>query len=199
MVGGAEMPTLRQRQQQLREDAILEVADTLLRERGYEKMTMDEVAVHTGVAKMTLYTHFSSKEDLAMAIVVRRMEALYQQLATHAHDPSPAGTRFQAMVQATVVHHMEKWQAHLVLDRRIVSSSASFQEVDQRLAIVWGDVINQAKQEGSIRSEIETEVMVHILRRLYRLGMDELVSAGNMTSDQIIKSVVAFVIYGTST
>lgn len=58
---------------QAREDAIIEVVNHLLAEKGFEAMTVDEVAAQVGIAKASLYKHFPSKEDLAAAAMVRVM------------------------------------------------------------------------------------------------------------------------------
>ena len=50
---------------QAREDAIMRVVNQLLAEKGFDAMTVDEVAAKVGIAKASLYKHFPSKEDLA--------------------------------------------------------------------------------------------------------------------------------------
>ena len=57
-----------------REDAIIKVVNQLLAEKGFEAMTVDEVAASVGIAKASLYKHFSSKEDLAAAAMVGVMQ-----------------------------------------------------------------------------------------------------------------------------
>ena len=55
---------------QAREDAIIRTVNRLLAEKGFEGMTVDEVAADVGIAKASLYKHFPSKEDLAAAAMV---------------------------------------------------------------------------------------------------------------------------------
>ena len=50
-----------------REDAIIQTVNRLLSEKGFDAMTVDEVAADVGIAKASLYKHFPSKEDLAGA------------------------------------------------------------------------------------------------------------------------------------
>lgn len=45
-----------------REDAIVQTVNRLLAEKGFEAMTVDEVAANVGIAKASLYKHFPSKE-----------------------------------------------------------------------------------------------------------------------------------------
>ena len=75
-----------------REDAIVEAVNSLLAEKGFDLMTVDEVAAKVGIAKASLYKHFSSKEQLACAAMVQAMqkaqaflEALDKQVG---HDPA---------------------------------------------------------------------------------------------------------------
>ena len=56
---------------QVREDAIISAVNRLLSEKGFDLMTVDEVAAEVGIAKASLYKHFPSKEDLAAAAMVR--------------------------------------------------------------------------------------------------------------------------------
>jgi AcrR family transcriptional regulator len=68
-----------------REDAIIQSVNRLLAEKGFEAMTVDEVAADVGIAKASLYKHFPSKEDLAaaaMVSVMRRAQAFLDTLQT---------------------------------------------------------------------------------------------------------------------
>ena len=72
-----------------REDAIIHSVNRLLAQKGFEAMTVDEVAADVGIAKASLYKHFPSKEDLAaaaMASVMRRAQVFLNELQP---DSSP--------------------------------------------------------------------------------------------------------------
>ena len=66
-------PSFKQQMLQVREDTIVQTVNRLLAEKGFEAMTVDEVAAQVGIAKASLYKHFASKEDLAAAAMVRVM------------------------------------------------------------------------------------------------------------------------------
>ena len=71
-----------------REDAIIQSVNRLLAEKGFEAMTVDEVAADVGIAKASLYKHFPSKEDLAtaaMVSVMRRAQAFLDALPAEAN------------------------------------------------------------------------------------------------------------------
>ena len=69
-----------------REDAIVSSVNRLLAEKGFDLMTVDEVAADVGIAKASLYKHFTSKEELAAAAMIRvldRAMAFIDSLATN--------------------------------------------------------------------------------------------------------------------
>jgi AcrR family transcriptional regulator len=74
---------------QAREDAIIRVVNQLLAEKGFEAMTVDEVAAQVGIAKASLYKHFSSKEDLAAAAMAQVMRRAQDYLATLPESAAP--------------------------------------------------------------------------------------------------------------
>jgi TetR/AcrR family transcriptional regulator, regulator of autoinduction and epiphytic fitness len=57
-----------------RELAITASVNRLLAEKGFDAMTVDEVAAEVGIAKASLYKHFNSKEELACAAMVQAMQ-----------------------------------------------------------------------------------------------------------------------------
>ena len=65
--------TFKQRMLLAREEAIVHAVNRLLADKGFEAMTVDEVAAQVGIAKASLYKHFPSKEHLAAAAMVRVM------------------------------------------------------------------------------------------------------------------------------
>jgi TetR/AcrR family transcriptional regulator of autoinduction and epiphytic fitness len=74
---------------QAREDAIVEAVNRLLAEKGFDLMTVDEVAAEVGIAKASLYKHFPSKEDLAAAAMVRVLARAKTLLASLPTDAAP--------------------------------------------------------------------------------------------------------------
>jgi AcrR family transcriptional regulator len=64
----------KRRKLQEREGLILDAAHTMLLERGYIGLTMDRIAEAVEYSKGTVYQHFSSKEDLLSALLLRTAE-----------------------------------------------------------------------------------------------------------------------------
>jgi AcrR family transcriptional regulator len=65
-----------------REDAVVASVNRFLAEKGFDVMTVDEVAADLGIAKASLYKHFTSKEELAAAAMIAALDRSLAFLAT---------------------------------------------------------------------------------------------------------------------
>jgi AcrR family transcriptional regulator len=57
---------------------VLETADRLFYEEGIRSVGVDRIIAEAGVAKMTLYNHFPSKDDLIVAVLHHREEKVLE-------------------------------------------------------------------------------------------------------------------------
>ncbi|MBA5638254.1 TetR/AcrR family transcriptional regulator [Duganella sp. LX20W] len=65
----------------LREHAILDAATAVLSQKGYDLMTMDDVAGAVGISKPSLYKHFKSKEELVGEALIRLLDGALDYVA----------------------------------------------------------------------------------------------------------------------
>lgn len=65
----------------LRENAILDAATAVLSQKGYDLMTMDDVAGTVGISKPSLYKHFKSKEELIGEALIRLLDGALEHVA----------------------------------------------------------------------------------------------------------------------
>jgi AcrR family transcriptional regulator len=70
-------------------DEILDAARALLGEKGYTAMSMDELSTQVGISKPTLYSHFTTKDDIVVATAVREMERLIALIEADADGRTP--------------------------------------------------------------------------------------------------------------
>jgi AcrR family transcriptional regulator len=88
------MRALTDAERQDRRDALAGRALELFAEAGYARLTVEAVARAAGVAKGSVFQAFSSKEDLFLHAVRRRMEAWFDRLrAVDPAQPAPALAR----------------------------------------------------------------------------------------------------------
>jgi len=66
----------RQREKERRRDDIVGAAESLFFAKGYENVTMDEIAKKVELSRPTIYLYFENKESLYLFIVVRGLKRL---------------------------------------------------------------------------------------------------------------------------
>jgi len=71
MIDSMRTPTRKQRELAEREKLILDTAQNILHQHGYNHLTMDRVAETVEYSKGTIYNHFASKEDLVCSLCCR--------------------------------------------------------------------------------------------------------------------------------
>src|SRR5262245_35120925 len=97
--------TRKERQEQTREQ-VIEAAARVFARRGYHRATVDEIASEAGFTIGALYSNFSRKEELFMAIADRQTEARVAEIeamaeATEAGDPGADATeRIRGFLEA---------------------------------------------------------------------------------------------------
>ena len=193
------MPRLSFKEQVLRvrEDAIITSVNRLLADKGFDLMTVDEVAADVGIAKASLYKHFASKEALAAAAMVRLMErtqAVVDQQAARtdvsAFQRLVAITRWALEVQLagempTVPSQNSSLRAELM-------ASKSYLDAIMRVSDVLGSWIVQAQADGDIDPALPPEV---VLYTIYARACDPvpafLKAGGNFSDSQIVELVQA--------
>lgn len=70
-----------------REQLILEAAERLFHERSFDGVGVDAIAREAGIVGSGVYRHFSSKEEILVALIEQATDALLQRLGEPDPDP----------------------------------------------------------------------------------------------------------------
>lgn len=102
------MKALTESEKRGRETAILEAATRVLSSRGFDALTMDEVAREAGLAKGTLFLYYKHKEDLVLAVFSAMAEAFGATLLALARSGLPPEELLHGTVLALLNHFDSK-------------------------------------------------------------------------------------------
>ncbi len=73
-----------------RKDQIMNAAEGVFSQKGFNDARMDDIAEETGLSKGALYLYFKSKEDLVIAILDRMFKQVFQRLEARKTTESSA-------------------------------------------------------------------------------------------------------------
>jgi len=68
----------KEREKEHRKEEILDSAQKVFFDKGFQVATMDEIADSAELSKGTLYLYYNSKEDLFLAVMMRGLNILYE-------------------------------------------------------------------------------------------------------------------------
>jgi len=156
---------LRERRRQMLRDEILQAAGALMHEKGYAAMSMDELANQVGISKPTLYSHFTTKEDLVVAAVSYWFDRVSEAVAADTTPRTPL--QRLAFILRTVVQ--------LQIDRGALSprpwAPEVFQmlcqhaEVRERLDQIDAGIkrlVHEARDNGELNLALDPVVVVRV-------------------------------------
>jgi AcrR family transcriptional regulator len=190
-----------------RELAITASVNRLLSEKGFDAMTVDEVAAEVGIAKASLYKHFNSKEELACAAMVQAMqkaqaflEKLDQQSDTEAFQVTPNSSSSRAFnkLMATT-----RWTLELKLSgqmptlpsqnsslRATLMASRPYMDGLMQVSELLGAWIVEAQKDGHLNPSLPP---IAILYTLFARACDpvvEFLKMSELHSDEEIIEMV---------
>ena len=129
---GAPSEGLRERKKRAAREAIATTARRLFAERGFDAVTVAEVAAAAVVSEKTVFNHFATKEDLAFAGRGERLEQLLADIRGRAPGASVLDV-FRATTNAMIDDLVAGGDDDLP---RIIGGSRALQE---RLTMGWED------------------------------------------------------------
>lgn len=194
------MTTIKERQRQLREDAILDAAQQLISARGFHAVTMDDVAAETGISKATLYQHFRSKEEMAIQMLIRRMQCSRAYIETVPREIA-ADRRLEQVVRWILEQRFgsSRWSMGTAKNAilPLIPSHAGYQEAYRCLIDALSALVDAAKAEGTVDATMPTRFIVQVLFSLLRdAEFEELLASGETSHAQLSDTLVAILFRG---
>ncbi len=192
--------SFKQQQLQLRENAILDAVNKLLAKKGFDLMTMDEVAAEVGIAKASLYKHFESKEVLSAASMTRLME---QTIAVAESLPSslPPLDKLQSIVRWAIQTHLGGTMPLLPSTRsNIQLALLAYPPYIEKLSTLTehlGAWIGAAQDNGTLSKTLPGEVILYtVFARSCDPVADFLKMGGAFSDSEIVDLLIQTCFHG---
>ena len=148
-------------------EALQEAFVRVLLERGYERVTVREVAAVAGVGVGTFYEYVAHKEALAALTIHMCVKQQAQALQACAErcQGMPRADIAAAIINDQIdllMGEAEKWLALFLLERRVSSPEAYRKHYDQYVAL-WGKALASASDSLSTERLESAARMVHAI------------------------------------
>jgi AcrR family transcriptional regulator len=195
--------SLKDRQRQMRENAILESAHRLIAEKGFQGMTMDDLATRVGIAKGSLYQHFKSKEELISMALVSFIDRISNYVDTLPVS-QPAIERIKLTCRKALTLRFQDGFPDILGARMFVKESLTchpaYTASSERLVLALTGLFDAAKKQGDVASDIPTELLVHAtIGRMREPELDPLIAQGRVRPEEIVDFLVQMFLGGVVT
>jgi AcrR family transcriptional regulator len=176
-----------------RETAIIQSVNRLLSEKGFDAMTVDEVAAEVGIAKASLYKHFTSKEELACAAMVTAMRRA-QEVIQSTDSSLPPLDKLKAVTRWTMTLKLQGLMPSLPSQnsrlRATLMASKDYMDSLMEVSDALGGWIEEAQAQAQINKALPA---VAVLYTLYARACDpvlEFLKMGEQHTDEQILDLV---------
>lgn len=129
-----------------RREQLIEVGRSLFAAKGFEAVSVEEIAAHAKVSKPIVYEHFGGKEGLYAVIVDREMRALTGTLTAALDDPTVHPRQIverTALALLTYIEENAEGFQVLVRDSPSTDPSGSFSSLMGDIAVRVEDILSE--------------------------------------------------------
>lgn len=183
MTGG-----LRFKHRKKRVEQVLDAADALFREQGYEITKIEEIAELASVAPASVYNYFKNKPNLLMEIALRHVQAALPErrkfLENLPDDPVEGILAFERLLADQAVRHLTRECWRVVMSAQFLDTGGIAHRTGKRLDLLlrrqYMRMLAAYQQNGRIKPDIELSVLCDLLLGIGSAALTRLVTSSTM-------------------
>jgi AcrR family transcriptional regulator len=192
----------RKMEKEQRVNSIIKAAEKLLSEKGYDSVSMEDIAKETGLATGTLYLYFDNKDELFFS-VISKYAILFNEMTREAEQKEEKGID---KVYAIEIALYKNFKIYPGFFRMLGNSNAEFTKNQENVEqffkimnsnfILLRNAIETGKKDGTIKKDIDSlKSTVFIMMSLSSIvniqeGLIKNMKASGMSHDDLILYVI---------
>ena len=153
----------KKRKTERRRNEILQAAERLFQQKGFEKVTMEEIAEEVDLSKSSMYVYFKNKDVLFFSIILQKWNIYLEQLKERMNREQSGLGKINAMVQFTLDFSRDNPEyaemtthnsSHIFqrIDKENLEEMMKFSENYRPLIL---DAVKEGVADGTIREDID--------------------------------------------
>lgn len=177
----------------MKEKQIVDAARKLFYKFGFKKVSMDEIAREAGVTKKTVYTYFSSKEELFKYFIQEELDNMKKIVEDiEKEDLDFFEAVHQIIFQLIKYKNKRQFFKLMTNEAEVLKSSIaskSLNLIDEQIQSYIYDIVKNAMDKGYIKKE-NPEVVTFLVYKMYiALMFDWSETREKLDEEEIAKTI----------
>ncbi len=149
---------------EVRKNEILDAAQNLFFQKGYETTTIQDIINALGIAKGTFYHYFDSKAEMLDTLTERTISQMSSQFTAVIGSGQNAIEKFNRLFRAGPAFKMANIEVFLVIlkvlyrDENIIMRAKMFRRIAEKLRPLYAAIIRQGIKEGLFNTPDPDEI-----------------------------------------
>jgi TetR/AcrR family transcriptional regulator len=178
----------------MKEKQIVDAARKLFYKFGFKKVSMDEIAREAGVTKKTVYTYFSSKEELFKYFIQEELDNMKKIVEDiEKEDLDFFEAVHQIIFQLIKYKNKRQFFKLMTNEAEVLKSSIaskSLNLIDEQIQSYIYDIVKNAMDKGYIKKE-NPEVVTFLVYKMYiALMFDWSETREKLDEEEIAKTIL---------
>jgi AcrR family transcriptional regulator len=167
------LPKISAAHEQHRREQILAAAMACFARDGYRATSMDDVVRESGLSVGAIYTYFSSKEDLFLALADARSEHTLAYLNELFRGPGPMAQKSLEAIDFFFRHLSDEFVPLARIGVEFLSEAAKSEPIKERQQhrfemvrqfYLW--LLREAQREGEVRADVDIDAAAELMMAL---------------------------------
>ena len=156
-------------------ELILKTAAQLFLEKGYAKVSMDDIAKECNITKASVYYYFNTKAFLYTETMIQMMERIRNHILAILQENMPLKARLQKLATTYLTKTLNIDIDHIMRDTKNNLSETQIQAIqktEKQMYQVIADQLEEAMKQGTIR-RIEPTFAAHAFMSLLTIAPNQ--------------------------
>lgn len=165
--GRPGLPIISAERRRSRYDAILDAARQAFTEKGFEQVSIAQIAKRAGISDGLVYHYFRDKRDLLFHV----LKAFYERIMLDLEDTVTRESTFEARLEALIRAHLEVFVADTDLCRLFISEvrvasdyqGSAIQELNRAYTSILIKIVDDAVRDGEVTAAISPRLLRDVI------------------------------------
>ena len=176
--------------------------ERVFRERGFRKVTVEELCADMGMSKRTFYRHFPDRDSLVLAVLAETASGHMTSIVENLTSDRPVDQVFRNHFDLLIHNVFARLSTHLMADIQIHMPEV-WARIDQFRTGVVGiitDLLRRGQREGSIRRDVDPNVAGKLVQGVMtHLANPQFLLDQGLSFDQFASTFERLLLHGVLT